>query len=83
MRSFATSHLAYDTGSQHSKTSKESYKNPIVAAKEQKAVFLARLLVFGVLLIALAAVAITMYWVVVANERSEFETQVRQQEGSC
>ena len=83
LRSFITSYSAhYTSENEPSNVSRESYSNPVVAAKEQKAVFMARLVVVAVLIIVLSAITATMYWVVSANEQAEFKTQVRTQEDS-
>jgi uncharacterized protein HemX len=82
-RSFATSYSGYENSCERSTSvSKESYVHPEVAQKEQKAVFLARMVVLVVLVAALAVVTSIMYWVVHGNERREFETQVRTQKDS-
>lgn len=77
MSSYST-YWPYDDNntSKHS-SHEDSYDNPVVASKEQKAVILARVVVVVVLIIALVATASTMFWVVARNERTEFETQVR------
>ena len=77
VRSYITSYSEYDNSSLPSKTEKSSYVNPVVALKEQNAVVYARLVVVAVLIIALAVVTGVMYWVISANERKEFEAQVR------
>ena len=66
--------------SRRSYSSKSGYINPAdVASKEQKAVIFSRFVVATVLVIALATVSFTMFWVVGRNERREFEIQVRTQ----
>jgi len=73
--SHVTSYSAYDNSSQPSRTSKSAYVNPVVAAKEQRAVFLSRLVVFFVLFFALAVVGSAMFLVVSRNERQQFESE--------
>jgi len=74
--SFMSSSSVLGSFTQRSNAEKEeTYANPVVATKEQKAVFFARVVVVMVLVIALAIVTSIMYWVVARNERKEFESQ--------
>ena len=76
--SYYSSYSGYDENNTSNHSSHDdSYDNPVVASKEQKAVILARVVVVVVLIIALAATASTMFWVAAKNERTEFQTQVR------
>jgi len=76
LKSLVTSYTAYDASDQPSTNlSKSSHSKPVVAAKEQKAVYTARLAVVAVLIIALVVVTVIMYWVVSKSQREEFTTQ--------
>lgn len=78
MQSF--SRRSYSSESRRSYSSKNTLINTAdVGSKEQKAVILSRFVVATVLVIALATVSFTMFWVVGRNERREFEIQVRTQ----
>ena len=55
---------------------RDQYVDPVVAEKEQKAVFWARMTLIVVLLIALSSVATAMYMVVTNAEKEEFQSQV-------
>lgn len=52
------------------------YVDPVVAEKEEKAVFWSRLVVIGILSIALAAMASAMFIVISHNEKDDFQNQV-------
>ena len=52
------------------------YVDPVVAEKEEKAVFWSRLVVIGILSIALAATATAMFSVISRGEKDDFENQV-------
>ena len=53
-----------------------TYVDPVVAEKEQRAVFWTRVVVISVLVVAVAILATTMYIIVSRSEQSNFETQV-------
>ena len=57
---------------------RSEYVDPIVAEKEQKAVFYSRTIVVTVLLVAVIIMSCTMYLLVTKNEKDDFENQVRQ-----
>ena len=75
------SHNHYDTSGRGSDEddgpARPEYINPVVAAKEERAVFWSRLVVIAILSIALAAMATTMFLVISNSEKEDFETQVR------
>jgi hypothetical protein len=50
--------------------------DPVVAEKEQRAVFWSRVVVISVLVISVATLAATMYMIISRSEQSHFETQV-------
>ena len=52
------------------------YIDPVVAEKEQRAVFWFRTVVVTVLVVAVAILASTMYVLISKNEKEDFETQV-------
>ena len=55
---------------------KPSYIDPVIAEKEQRAVFWSKILVLLVLSIAVTAVATTTYLIISRGENHNFETQV-------
>ena len=55
----------------------DEYHDPDLAAKEQKAVFRAKIVLMMVLVIAVAALSSTIYMLITRNEREVFENQVR------
>ena len=55
---------------------KPDYVDPVVAEKEERAVFWSRLVVICILSIALAAMATTMFLVISKSEEDDYETQV-------
>ena len=56
---------------------RSEYVDPVVAEKEQKAVFYSRTIVVAVLLVAVIIMSVTMYLLVTKNEKDDFENQVR------
>ena len=64
------------TGSHDGLQPKAAYVDPVVAEKEQRAVFWSKILVISVLVIAVTMVATTVYLLSSKSETHNFETQV-------
>ena len=62
---------------------RSEYVDPVVAEKEQKAVFYSRTIVVAVLLVAVIIMSVTMYLLVTKNEKDDFENQVRKLLCNC
>ena len=80
-KSHFTAYSSCETNSSRvsSATKEDNYVNPVVAKREQKAVFFWSLGVVAVLIIAFTALSATMFRLVRISTKAEFETQVRNQ----
>ena len=77
---FTRGETSHFDGSGGDPAERPAYIDPIVAEREERAVFWSRLVVITILSIALALLATTMYLLISRNEQADFESQVSQKE---